>query len=641
MNNINFSESDILKVIRNLDPNKAHGHDEISIRMLQICDKTICKPLYLIFSSCMESDIFPSQWKMANVVPAYKRDDKQNVKNYRPVSLLPIFGKVFERLIYNEMYSFFIENDLISANQSGFKQGDSCINQLLSITHEIYQSLDQGYEVRGVFLDISKAFDKVWHKGLLFKLKQNGINGHLLRILENFLNERKQRVVLNGQTSSWSDVLAGVPQGSILGPLLFLIYINDLSDGLQCNPKLFADDTSLFSTVYNITEATNNLNNDLAIITKWAHQWKMSFNPDISKQAHEVIFSRKNLLTFHPPLTFNSIPVAQTNCQKHLGMQLDKKLNFDEHLSKVESKVNKTIGIIRKLQNVLPRPALLTIFRSFIRPHLDYGDIIYDKAYNESFHAKLESLQYNASLAITGAIKGSSTEKIYEELGLETLKSRRWYRKMSFLYKVLKNESPSYLFQNIPNAQRQSHRQTRNSGKIPSIVVKHDYFKNSFFPSAITEWNKLDCYIKNSDSFAIFKKRILEFIRPKPNSIFNIHNPLGIKYLTRLRVGFSHLKEHKFRHNFQDSIDPMCNCGSGIETTIHFFLHCANFNTQRQTLFDKIATIDTNILTENDDSIVSVLLFGKQNCEKSCNKSIINATIEFILSTERFSNSLF
>ena len=532
------------------------------------------------------------------------------------------------------MYSFFIENDLISANQSGFKQGDSCINQILSITHEIYQSIDQGYEVRGVFLDISKAFDKVWHKGLLFKLKQNGISGHLLRIFENFLKEQKQRVVLNGQTSSWSDALAGVPQGSILGPLLFLIYINDLLDGLQCNPKLFADDTSLFSMVYNITEATNNLNNDLAKITKWAHQWKMSFNPDISKKAHEVIFSWKNLLTFHPPLTFNNIPVAQTNCQKHLGMQLDKKLNFDEHLSKVESKVNKTISIICKLQNVVPSPALLTIFRSFVRPHLDYGDIIYDKAYNESFHAKLESLQYNASLAITGAIKGSSTEKIYEELGLETLKSRRWYRKMSFLYKVLKNESPSYLFQNTPNAQRQSHRQTRNSGKIPSISVKHDYFKNSFFPSAITEWNKLDCYIKNSDSFAIFKKRILEFIRPKPNSIFNIHNPLGIEYLTRLRVGFSHLKEHKFRHKFQDSIDLMYNCGSGIETTTHFFLHCANFNTQRQTLFDKIATIGTNILTENNNSIVSVLLFGKQDCEKSCNKSVINATIEFILSTE-------
>ena len=201
-------------------------------------------------------------------------------------------------------------------NQSGFKQRDSCINQLLSITHDIYQSLDQGCEVRGVF------FDKVWHKGLIHKLKQNGIGGPLLKILTDFLKSRKQRVVLNGQHSSWSDVLAGVPQGSILGPLLFLIYINDLSDGLQCNPKLFADDTSLFATVHNIKKATNDLNNDLTKITKWAFQWKMSFNPDISKQAHEVIFFPQKVFNIHPPSTFNNIPVAQRNSQKKMGMQL-------------------------------------------------------------------------------------------------------------------------------------------------------------------------------------------------------------------------------------------------------------------------------------------------------------------------------
>ena len=225
MNDINFSKGDILRVIRKLDPNKAHGHDQISIRMIQICDKTISKPLFLIFNSCMQSGVFPSEWKMANVVPVYKKNDKQNIKNYRPVSLLPIFGKIFERIIYNEMYPFFIQNELISPNQSGFKQGDSCINQLLSITHDIYQSLDEVYEVRGVFLDMSKAFDKVWHKGLLYKLEQNGIKGPLLNILADFLRSRKQRVVLNGQNSSWSDILAGVPQESILGPLLFLIYI--------------------------------------------------------------------------------------------------------------------------------------------------------------------------------------------------------------------------------------------------------------------------------------------------------------------------------------------------------------------------------------------------------------------------------
>ena len=169
--------------------------------------------------------------------------------------------------------------------------------------------------------------------------------------------------------------------------------------------------------MHNVNKATNILNNDLTKITKWVLQWKMSFNPDISKQAHEIIFSSKRSIIFHPPLTFNDIPVAQTNSQNHLGMQLDKRIYFEEHLSKVESKVNKTIRIIRKLQNVLPLSALLTIHKSFIRSHLDYRDIIYDKAFNESFHAKLESLQYNAALAITGAIRGSSTEKNYEEFG--------------------------------------------------------------------------------------------------------------------------------------------------------------------------------------------------------------------------------
>ena len=161
------------------------------------------------------------------------------------------------------MFGFFIENDLISQYQSGFKPGDSCINQLLSITHEIYQSFDEGFDVRSVFLDISKAFDKVWHDGLIFKLKQNGISGNLLNLLSNFLRNRKQRVVLNGQTSSWADVNAGVPQGSILGPLLFLIYINDLADGLSSNAKLFADDTSLFSVVHNANTTAKKLNNDL------------------------------------------------------------------------------------------------------------------------------------------------------------------------------------------------------------------------------------------------------------------------------------------------------------------------------------------------------------------------------------------
>ena len=162
--------------------------------------------------------------------------------------------------------TFFTENSLISQNQSGFKPGDSCTNQLLSTTHQICRSFDDGYEVRSVFLDMSKAFDKLWQKGLIFKLKQNGVSGNLLSTLTDFYKLRKQKVGLNGQLSSWSNIESGVPQGSILGPLLFLIYINDISEGLTTNVRLFADDVSLFSVVDNNNLSATNLNSDLSKI---------------------------------------------------------------------------------------------------------------------------------------------------------------------------------------------------------------------------------------------------------------------------------------------------------------------------------------------------------------------------------------
>ena len=206
--------------------------------------------------------------------------------------------------------------------------------------------------------------------------------------------------------------------------------------------------------------------------------------------------------------------------------------------------------------------------------------------------------------------------------------------KIVLVFQTLKYKYPSYLLDIIPKVF--STRTIRNHNNIPLFHVKHEYFRNSSFPSTVIEWNKLDNNIRNSKSVSVFKKQILKFIRPSPNSTFNVHNPHGIKLLTRLRVGLSHLREHKFRHNFQDSLDPFCNCGRHIETTIHFFLHCSNYSNQRKTLFEKIINMKRSLLSQNDSITVETLLFGSNGLNDEENAWIIESTIEYIITTERF-----
>ena len=563
-------------------------------------------------------------------------------------------SKAFDKVwritkIFNNIYSYLNGNNLIAKNQSGFRPGDSTTNQLLYLVNEIHQAFEnpKSLEVRAIFLDISKAFDKVWHDGLIFKLKQNGVSGSLLMFFQNYLNNRKQSVVLNGSHSSCSTVESGVPQGSVLGPLLFLIYINDLERNIKSNIKFFADDTMLFSIVKDPTISANNLNHDLDIIQQWAYQWKMEFNPDPTKQATEVLFSCKKTSPNHPQLIFNGIAVAKVNDQKHLGLILDSRLSFEKHLNGKIIKAKKYVGILKHLSKFLPLKTLDQMYKALVRSHLDYCDIIYHLPSKQnqaplgmtlnSAMEKVERIQYQSALAISGAWHGSSRSKLYEELGWESLSDRRMGRRILQIHKILSNSTPSYLNDKLPPKCRALFSgKTRNTFR--QIICKSNRYMNSFFPDAISSWNIFIKHFDDVPSFDILKNHINTFFRPTSKNIFGIHDTVGLRYLFQLRVSLSPLKSHKFRHNFADTASEICSCNQGIEDADHFLFYCPDYASTRATLAASVI----NILQKNNLNYLGnksqLYLYGHPSIIFTDNRKILLSTIKYIKGILRFSS---
>ena len=630
LSDIVISPDKIVEIIHSLNAKKAHGCDGISMAMLKLCPEEIAIPLSIIFQRCVSSGRFPDSWKLANVQPIHKKNNRQSKSNYRPISLLPLCGKILEKIIFDQVYSFLDENRLISTMQSGFRPGDSCIFQLISITSDIYRNFERHDETRAVFLDISKAFDKVWHNGLIHKLKCNGISGNLLAFFENYIHNRYQRVTLNGTESDWRSISAGVPQGSVLGPLLFLVYINDLTENIKSQMRLFADDSFLFTPVKNVEVSHEQLVNDLETVSNWGYQWKMVFNPDITKQAVEVIFSVKKKKPFHPELKFNDIPVAREDYTKHLGLFLDSRLNFSKHITEAIRKATKGLSLMKYLSKYVSRKVLDLCYKLYVRPHLDYGDVIYHNQRGDLMKL-IEQVQYKAALIVSGCWQGTSRVKLYEELGWEPLDQRRWGHRMTTWYKIVNGLTPAYLFEHVP---KEAPRPLRSF--IPKApIAKTERYQNSFFPYCINEWNSLEKDIKYAPTLDKFKESINCFIRPEESFCTN-SNKYGMKLLTQIRVDFSDLRDHRYNHNF-NCPSPICSCGSGEETSTHFLLCCPRYSHIRSNYLSKISQIvKSDVTVFPDDHLTDLLLYGSESFNRVSNDLILNETINFIFKSERF-----
>lgn len=621
LDTITITPSEVEDILKSLKTGKATGPDNINNRILKEVAYPLSFPLCELYNLSLTKGTVPSVWKQANVTPVFKKDDPADVSNYRPISLLSTLGKAFEKIIHKYVFNYFFEHQILTTLQSGFVPGDSTVNQLVDIYNTFCKALDDGKEVRCVFFDISKAFDRVWHKGLLFKLRNLGISGSLLEWFTDYLNNRTQRVVLPGVSSPWTTLKAGVPQGSILGPLLFLVYINDIVQDINSTIRLFADDTSLYIIVENPAIAAQILNSDIAKVYAWASKWLVTFNPDKSEA---LLVSRKYNKLNHPPVHMDYQFISETDSHKHLGLILSNNCTWHEHFEYIKSKAWKRVNVMRKLKSQLDRKSLQTIYFSFIRPLLEYGDVVWCNCtlYESN---ELEKIHNEAARIVTGATKLVSLNSLFRETGWESLSARRRKHKLTLFYKMKNNLCPDYLCSLVsPSTGSMTTYNLRNAENLQTVHSNTQQYYRSFLPSVIREWNNLPLNIRNSSNLSSFKKNLNTDIITIPKYYYTGNRMAQILH-TRLRTNCSSLNLDLFHKNITDS--PLCNCGS-IEDAQHFFFHCRYYTAQRQELLTAISVYQTPNL--------DILLYGDTSLPNEANEKIFESVHKYIFKTKRF-----
>ncbi|KAK3105198.1 hypothetical protein FSP39_019583 [Pinctada imbricata] len=616
---IEITDTDVKDVLDNLDVTKSTGPDGLNPRLLKEASCELSLPLSKLFNRSLNESKFPSIWKEANVTPVFKKDDPSLVKNYRPISLLNILGKTMERCIFKHLYNYISSNNLLTPLQSGFRPKDSTILQLLDLTNQFGKALDEGKEIRVIFCDISKAFDRVWHKGLLHKLSNFGIKDSLLNWFSDYLHSRRQRVVINGSNSNWVEISAGVPQGSILGPLLFLVYINDIVSEIQSNIRLFADDTSLYIIIENPNTAALTLNSDLTKIHEWSEQWLVSFNP---QKTVSMLLSKKKSIHTHPPLFMNNTQISEVDKHKHLGLIINKTLNWDDHIENIILKASKRLYVLRKLKFRLDRFSLQKLYFSFVRPILEYGDIIWDGT-TLQLKQRVEQIHLEAARIITGATKLTNIGKLLDETGWDTLSKRREKHKIITFHKIFHKESPTYLQSLIPPRGNQIHsHNTRGQNNLNTVLCKTQQYNRSFLPSVISSWNNLPEEIRSNPNPLVLKSFLNKDMIKIP-SFYNCGTRRNQILHTRLRLGCSSLYDHLFSRNLIPT--RYCECGL-IETTKHYLLLCKKYTQIRD------RTIHTLPYTVS----MNLLLFGDPNLSDAENENVFLTVHKFIQETKRF-----
>jgi hypothetical protein len=496
MPEINISRDGVLKLLLNLKENKASGPDMIPPRVLKSAAHPISFCLELIFKASLATGTVPNDWKQANITPVFKKGERFKPSNYRPVSLTCICSKLLEHIVVSNMMSHFDSHNILADCQHGFRSKRSCETQLIGLTQELHEHLDNREQMDMIVLDFSKAFDKVPHKRLMSKLNNYGVCGPTYDWIRSFLMDRSQRVVVDGETSEWIHVESGVPQGTVLGPVLFLAYINDLPESVDSKVRLFADDCVMYRPITSTMDCEL-LQEDLSRLETWENKWLMSFN---ASKCSTITITRK-LKKIDFEYAIHDTILERVKSATYLGVELSCDLTWSINIDKAANKANRQLAFIRRNLKIRNSKVKEIAYFGLVRPILEYCGTIWDP-HQKKYQKKLEMVQRRAARFVLNRHHNtSSVTEMLKELKWELLEHRRNRARLTMFFKV----QHALVAVPIPDCVQPPKRQRPghpNQFRIPHCNTES--YRQSFFPRALRQWNGLPPDITSQGSLPLF-----------------------------------------------------------------------------------------------------------------------------------------
>ena len=499
-----YAEKLAAEKLSKLNTSKSQGPDELNPKLLFELRSELCKPLTTLFNVSIQTGLIPQDWRDASVAPLHKKGSKNKSENYRPVSLTSIISKLLESIVKDSLVKHLDKNALIRNSQHGFTSGKSCLSNLLEFFEEVTKTLDRGEAVDLVYLDFAKAFDTVPHCRLFKKLEAHGLGGNVLNWIKGWLSNRRQKVCIEGESSDWARVTSGVPQGSVLGPVLFLIYINDIDENLISTIGKFADDTKICKNVSS-TEGVQKLREDLEKLGNWANDWQMSFNTDKCSIIH---LGNKNLK--HRYSLCGSV-LRDSTKERDLGIIVDSSMKFSEQCNSAIKNANSTLGLFRRTIKCKSQNIITKLYKALVRPKLEYCVQAW-RPFLKTDIENIEKVQRRATKMIEDC-KSLKYEDRLIQIGLTTLDERRTRGDLIEVFKMIKGLNKAdyrRFFTIVNNSRTRGHRY-----KIVKNRSRLNIRKYFFSQRVVNEWNALPDIVVESESVNSFKNSYDKFVGNK------------------------------------------------------------------------------------------------------------------------------